>query len=294
MMKYRIPRDRPLLIVSDVDGTLLDEQHRLPMPSDEMRRFIATRLGRGVRRSVFAFASSRTLLELVELQQLLALSGPLIAEDGGVLAIDGDDASLHGVDITVRRVQDRPFSLVHVGVPASQLRARLEDAAPDDQHFVLAGMPAPQLAQLGFQNADAVHHAITSREASVLLDLDGISDEERERYVQAAARAGVTVKRGGRWCTAVSGADKGRALVLLREALTHRHGVAPFVIAIGNEENDVALLSEADLPLVIRNPGRGHHPALAAVPGAVLLDAHGTDGFLEMFEIISQAEAVTS
>ena len=160
---------------------------------------------------------------------------------------------------------------------------------------VLIEPSADELAALGFSDERVVHHAITSRQASVLLDLDHVSVDTRTQYVQSAQDAGVTIKRGGRWCTAVSGADKGRALVLLREAVTHRFGSAPFVVAIGNEENDVALLSQADLPLVILNPGRGHHPALAAVSGALLLDAPGTAGFLEMFDIINKhEEAMTS
>ena len=113
-----------------------------------------------------------------------------------------------------------------------------------------------------------------------------LDDNERRAYVEQAATLGVTVKRGGRWCTAVSGADKGRALLRLREHIASHTGTLPYVIAIGNEENDVALLTQADLPLVIRNPGRGHHPALMQVQGAVPLTTSGTQGFLEMFQII--------
>ncbi len=45
-------------------------------------------------------------------------------------------------------------------------------------------------------------------------------------------------------------------------------GVSRFLVAIGNEENDVSLLQKADLAFVIRNPGRGPHPALTAIPHA--------------------------
>ena len=54
-------------------------------------------------------------------------------------------------------------------------------------------------------------------------------------------------------------------------------GVSLFLVAIGNEENDVSLRQKADLAFVIRNPGRGPHPALTTIPRAVVLDAvvHG-------------------
>ena len=59
-------------------------------------------------------------------------------------------------------------------------------------------------------------------------------------------------------------------------------GVSLFLVAIGNEENDISLLQKADLAFVIRNPGRGPHPALTAIPHAVVLDAEGPGGWLEM------------
>ncbi len=62
------------------------------------------------------------------------------------------------------------------------------------------------------------------------------------------------------------------------------HGVPPVIAAIGNEENDVSLLAEADLGFVIRNPHRGPHPMLSALPGVVLLDAEGPGGWMEMLD----------
>jgi mannosyl-3-phosphoglycerate phosphatase len=295
--RWSIPERATLLIVSDVDGTLLDEQHQLPLPPRELRRFMDARLGTRAAGSIFTLASSRSLLELVLLQRLLALSGPLIAEDGGVLAVDGDVplVASDGSAGEFRQVLSRPYTVVRLGNAATEIRHSLGELQSDIPSPVLAEMGADELATRGFRSAAAVRRAITSREASVLLDLNALDEEGRSGYIEEANRNGLTIKRGGRWCTAVGGADKGRALRLLRSTLREGAAGPLYVVAIGNEENDVALLEQADLPLVIRNPGRGHHPSLLGVPGAFPLECVGTAGFLEMFDIISrQAEVVVS
>lgn len=289
-MTWHIATHATLLIVSDVDGTLLAHDGHFPLPIHEMRAFLQERLAARAAPTVLALASSRSLHELMLLQRLLGLTGPLIAEDGGVIAVErtsgspSDESSTHVVD---------RFVIERIGLGTAALRDRLR-ALDGLSQSMLSDMHADTLAALGFRTPGVVRRAIYSREASVLLDLDHMNDDSREQFVATAATVGVQVKRGGRWCTAVSGADKGRALIRLREVLASRYEREVFVVAIGNEENDVALLSHADLPLIIRNPERDWHPALAAVPGTVALQSVGTAGFLEMFRLIDCYTEVAS
>jgi len=286
-MIHHIPSDATLLIVSDVDGTLLDHGH-FPLPPARMRDCIAEQLARRKAPTVLALASSRSLIELVLLQRLLGVTGPLIAEDGGILALDRE--------LPPRPTDDEPdivqhaerFAIERIGLNATELRRRIRLIDSVYPWPVLADMNSAELASRGFRTPGAVRRAIMSREASVLLDLDPLDSVRRRHFLDTAQRYGVQVKRGGRWCTAVSGADKGRALHRLRLAVARRFRLPLHVVAIGNEENDAALLAQADLPLIIRNPGRGHHRDLLAVPNAIPLEDEGTAGFLEMFRIINE------
>ncbi|WP_310571804.1 hypothetical protein [Gemmatimonas sp.] len=47
-------------------------------------------------------------------------------------------------------------------------------------------------------------------------------------------------------------------------------------------------LTLADLAFVIRNPGRGPHPALTAIPRAVVSDTEGPGGWLEMLNCLQE------
>lgn len=275
---FTINLDDKLLIVSDVDGTLLDPQGCFPLPLPAFRALLKEQGGLADNVVNFVLASSRTLRELSLLQRLLRVSGPLIAEDGGLLAIPG-----------ARGIADK----IIIGTPAADLLPRLR-SLPGSDKLILADMPFRILRELGFRTEAIVERAITSRKASVLLDMDPLRENERDTFIRSAAESGIEIKRGGRWHTAVAGADKGRALRALQGYLRTQTGTTPVTIAIGNEENDHSLLSNAAIPFVIRNPVRGHHPVLAAVTGSYLLEDEGIAGFLEMYRVTGFSMEVRS
>lgn len=283
---FTINLDDKLLIVSDVDGTLLDPQGCFPLPLPAFRALLKEQGGLADNVVNFVLASSRTLRELSLLQRLLRVSGPLIAEDGGLLSIPG-----------ARRIAnattDESAGEIIIGTPAADLLPRLR-SLPGSDKLILADMPFRILRELGFRTEAIVERAITSRKASVLLDMDPLRENERDTFIRSAAESGIEIKRGGRWHTAVAGADKGRALRALQGYLRTQTGTTPVTIAIGNEENDHSLLSNAAIPFVIRNPVRGHHPVLAAVTGAYLLEDEGIAGFLEMYRVTGFSMEVRS
>lgn len=92
---------------------------------------------------------------------------------------------------------------------------------------------------------------------------------------------GLDASHSGRWLAITKGADKGTGARFLL-ALAARRG-APFAVAaaVGNAENDIALLTAVERPFVIRNPRQGHDPALASLPRAHLLKAVGIGGWPE-------------
>jgi mannosyl-3-phosphoglycerate phosphatase len=284
-----LPHGRALLIATDIDGTLLDDNARLPVPAGAWRREIE-KLGARVAGCRLAFASSRTLDELMVLQRALGVRGPCIAEDGARLALDQEAApnGRHGIPAHDREQAfgRRRMHIWQRAQSAAQLRTTMQDIEAahraDASHLTREALSA-----LGFRTTGAIRRALHARHHSVLLDPMRISERETQTIRRAASAYGLHLRRGGRWFTLSDTEGKGAALDMLRH-FDDVCGVSPIFVAIGNEENDVSLLKRADLAFVIRNPGRGPHPALTAVAHAVVLDTEGPGGWMEMLSRLQE------
>jgi predicted mannosyl-3-phosphoglycerate phosphatase (HAD superfamily) len=146
-------------------------------------------------------------------------------------------------------IVERDGSVTVLGTPRDELRA----------------IGAPVLESLG-----AVPHPTDAMRAASLLLPRACADAET---IAAFRDLGLTLSPGGSWATLTRGADKGRAARVVAAARGVHHWVG-----IGNDGNDLPLLQAAGRAFVIRNR-EGHHPRLAAIPGAVLLSEEGPDGW---------------
>jgi predicted mannosyl-3-phosphoglycerate phosphatase (HAD superfamily) len=120
------------------------------------------------------------------------------------------------------------------------------------------------------------------RVASVLLPRQVAEDAEYAEFRERIVSADLRCSAGGRWATLTGGSDKGWAA----SALMARLGLDG-AVAVGNDANDESLFRAVRHPFVIRNVD-GHHPRLAAVPGATLLQSPGPQGWKEMIGTLQQ------
>lgn len=277
----------PLLLISDIDGTLLDDNGALPCTPAELRARLAALANVWQAPMMVGFASSRTLREITVLQRALGVYGPCIAEDGALRASDVSTASNEAQpDGDVVHHGRRTLVVHEHALRADQLRHRMHDA-PALARADAAHRSLPELQRLGFRTPASVRRALYGRSHSVLLDPHVWQENDLADLETLSAARGLQLRRGGRWFTLTSAGGKGPALCALRHQFAHR-GVSPFVVAIGNEENDHSLLAEADIGFVIRNPHRGPHPVLSALPNAITLTAEGTGGWMEMLDRLPQ------
>lgn len=253
-------RNSDLLIYSDVDGTLIDDVGD--------NAFGACR--EAARTAQVILASSRTVVELARLQEFIGLDGPVMAENGAIVAVPADDP----IELPGRAghamILERPWRLGHLAPGLDELHARLHHLSRHDRDVVARAL--------------TVAKAGTDREAkarwhSFLLAMP--TGGERARLIGAFRDAGLRAEPGGHWIQIVSDADKGQAARALTSAWTAWH-TRPFTVAIGDESNDVSLFAAVDQAYVICRPGDGHHPQLLATPGAIALDAQGIAGWDEM------------
>jgi mannosyl-3-phosphoglycerate phosphatase len=217
-----------------------------------------------------SLASSRTVSELVVLQRALGIPGPIIAEDGSILAVDTDHST----------TKSRTLALRHLGATADDLRREYGHLV---HRFELDPADHATMKQLGFRSRASVRRALTERRGSVLLDLSSLNSQDIVQLQTEIEAKRAHLHRGGRWFTLTRDAGKGAAASLLRQVYEASHHPVR-VVAIGNEENDASLLSAADFGFAINNPSTGIHPALQAVSGVIPLKTVGTAGFGEMLD----------
>lgn len=268
-----------LVVVTDLDGTLLDEQ---TYSCDAARDALDVLSRAGV--PVVA-CSSKTHAEIAEIQRELAIGHPFICENGGALVIPDD--YFPTIPRMARRVQGG-FA-VEFGSPYRDVVAAL--------HATAARL---RLTVVGFSDmsVDEVAHVCDlSPERARLAKLRQYDEPFRLVDDTAAARTrlhaalhvrGFRSTRGGRFDHVTGGTDKGVPLATLKTLYQRYVGEPVLTVGLGDCLNDVSLLANVDLPIIVRNratavTGR----MLAQVPCARVTRIPGAAGWSEaIFEVL--------
>jgi mannosyl-3-phosphoglycerate phosphatase len=268
------------IILSDVDGTFIDDAYR---PAMDRTQFASV-----LERWRVIWVSSRTADELLHLQAALGHTDDAIAENGGVI-VSRDAVVAH--ELGAPAAVDGAW-IVRVAAPRGEITAlvRRVFAAEGVAVRTFDDVDADQLARLsGYSRDDATR--ARKREASAVVINAVSADAGTARAIAHLRGVGCDVTNGGRWISVVRGSNKGDAArAWLAAAHTRRHGKAPVVVAIGDAENDAPLLAVAQHRFVIARDERGHHPALAAYPGARMLQQPGVAGWREMIDHLADLD----
>jgi mannosyl-3-phosphoglycerate phosphatase len=235
--------DRPTLVFTDLDATLLDHD---TYRADEALPVLADLEARGI---PVIPVTSKTRAEVEELRGGLGLRGPYVTENGaGVFLPAG--ASLEG---------GAPGVTLGALMGHAQVRQVFRTLAPA---YGLTGMSDMVLE-------DVVARTGLSLEAAALAcrreysEPFVITDPSRLGALEEEARGlGLRILRGGRFLHLLDArASKGHALVLLRDAHQRRWGQRPQTVALGDSPNDLDMLLAADHGIVVPGP-RGVAPGM--------------------------------
>ena len=234
---------------TDLDGTLLDDDYRWDVAEPALKALKL--LGFPI-----VLSSSKTLDEMVELASALDTRAPLIAENGGLVAVPRRD----------------PFAAVSFGDEIAGAYAVAYTGLRRDDVVAVAHRlrTAESYRFVGFHDwgVAEVREATGLSEAQARLALKRLATEPilwedteaRWAAFAVALRAeGVNTVKGGRFVHLSGNIDKAmgleRVLRLYRELEPEIHW---HVVALGDSPNDLAMLSAADSAVVIPNP---RHPA---------------------------------
>jgi predicted mannosyl-3-phosphoglycerate phosphatase (HAD superfamily) len=234
----------PIALFSDVDGTLLGANDRLAITVEDVDRLAP--------HAELILASSRTLVELRDIQRRLGIVAALIGENGAVVSLP---PGWRGGQTTRREV-------LALGEAEDRIRPRVQRCA------VRSGVEVMDQRDLLPDGAHAVQRGYS-------VCVRNWVGQDADRFITALHRDKLKATRSGKWITITSGADKGTGVKTVLKYARKRRAAFAWSVAIGNEANDQALLAATNVRFAIRNPRRGHHDDLLGLPDVTPLDSSG-------------------
>jgi mannosyl-3-phosphoglycerate phosphatase family protein len=220
----------PIVVVTDLDGTLLDHDTYQAGPAAGA---VTALQNTGV---MIVCCSAKTRTEQQVHRKELGIEGPYIVENG---------AAVHGAD-------DTPLEVL--GLPYDEVRRRLLRAAQRLGVTIrgFADMSAEELAERTNLSRDAAERARAREytEAFVVVD----AQPDIDHLGAALAEAGLRLQRGARFWTASGDHDKGLAVGRLRQRPVRELGERPLLYGLGDTYNDAAMLTAVDVPFLVQRP----------------------------------------
>lgn len=231
----------PLVIFSDLDGTLLDHKHYSYAPA---KPALTKLLEHNI---PLILASSKTALELVALRDEMGFSHcPAIVENGAGLLPAGD-MSADELD------QSGYLKLL-----------RIISAAPQKMREKFSGFADWSLEEIG--NKTGLDAPGCKKAAARQFSEPGLWSgtlDELESYKAWLADNGVTLQQGGRFVTHSFGTNKAEHMAHILARYDTPSGSLTS-LALGDAPNDISMLEAADRGVIVLNP---HANPLPVLPG---------------------------
>lgn len=238
-MSLTAQKSANLLIVTDLDATLLDHQtysYKAAMPAIEQLK------DRGC---PIIFNSSKTRAEQALLRAELGLEAPFIVENGSAVIVPAGQ-------LGERAEQVKVFGLAY-----AELVAKLNELR-SQQNYQFRGFSDLDAAELAEITGLSLDRASAAKQRSAAEPLEWQDSEAAyEQFVEEVTALGLKTTQGGRFRHVMAHSDKGKALKWLTERY---RAVFPqtqwTVVALGDSPNDVPMLQAADIGVLIPNPHR--------------------------------------
>lgn len=286
--KLLIPQKQNWLIISDLDGTLLDHYTYSHKAVDSLLH----RLNE-INVPVI-FNSSKTATEIVELRKEMNNSHPFIVENGSAVYLPHGyfaDKDLPSTDLTLEEIDQEAFLALHLGAEREQLlnflHQDIEQHSPPCLSF--SNVSTEELVEATGLSLEKIEKS-RQRHFSEPLLWQGTEDEKRA-FAERANDAGLNTLQGGRFLHLLGQCDKGRAAKALASVYCNGSQQTQDwgMIASGDSGNDLDMLQVADIAVLIRSPSHAL-PTLADHPHLIVSDSIGPPGWSEVMGELFDSE----
>jgi mannosyl-3-phosphoglycerate phosphatase len=262
-----ITHENSLLVVTDLDGTLLDATTYEFSAAREALDALRTRA------IPIVLATSKTLSEAHEVAAAIGGHPILIVENGGAAVIP----AAYAVNSDEERLEDGAL-VIEMGVAREWLSRQLAEISAETGARLRGfdQLTISEVAALTGLSLNAARMARERRYDEPFL----VEGTERIPEVQLAAHSrGLSVTRGGRFFHLTGPSTKGRALETILERFGRR-GHRFVTVGLGDAPNDLSFLRLVDRPVVMPHRGGRLDPALvAALPHCERATEEGPRGW---------------
>ncbi len=265
-MSDSLEKSQPqILIFTDLDGTLLDNQtydFSSAIPAMEIIHS---------RKIPLILVSSKTRAEIEFFKELLTLESPFIAENGGGIYFPPSFSLPQ--DYPHKKVDH--FKALFMGKPIKEVLEKSKKLRPDFHFRGFSEMPAQEIASL---TGLTLEHALlaSKREFDEPIILQDPLDDRRI-FCEKAAQHGLDCVYGGRFIHLFLGGNKGRAVEKVLEIYRQLYG-SIYSIALGDSPNDISMLKTVDKAVLMQ--GRdGIYIKGFTHPDLVTLEGNGPEAW---------------
>lgn len=265
-----------VLVFSDLDGTLLDHHTYSFAPALSMlHKLHAANIP-------VIPNTSKTFAELTELRNEMGLDGPFIVENGAAVYIPILYFNTQPKDTTYQNgywVKEFSKPRKHWLSLIDKLKGPFEG---EFNHFF--NMSNNEIVAATGLSVKQARLAASRQYGEPILWLG--SETEKTKFVQAMSELGATTLQGGRFLHLSGQCDKGQALLWLTQQFQVDRGIEQCTsIALGDGQNDVAMLEAADIAVRILSPANAP-PTLTKQNDVYTSEAYGPSGWAECLEQI--------
>jgi mannosyl-3-phosphoglycerate phosphatase family protein len=237
-----------LLVMSDLDGTLLDHfSYEFTPATAALEKLAALKIP-------LVLNSSKTFPEMLQIRRALNNTAPFVVENGAALFIP---AKQGGKEI---------FECVIFGLTRREILAALHkvESKSDFHYQAFSRMTVAQLVDATGLGTDQAQYALSRQYTEPLLWQD--TDEHLAEFTGLMNEMGINIIKGGRFVHLSGDADKASCMGWLREYYGKHSTRTPRIIALGDSENDIPMLMEADYAIQVKSPVKNfpklNHPRL--------------------------------
>lgn len=232
-----------LIVFTDLDGTLLDHFDYDFSAATSALTALKT-LG-----IPCVLNTSKTYAELLALRQALHHKDPFIIENGAAIYIP------KSVNFSATEaLQDNGEYWVKAFGPERQTLVSLAQDLKQRYDFKgYSELTAEELAQYTGLSVENARLSLTREFTEPLIWND--SNQALERLKEELAGQDICVQKGGRFVHLMGRhCDKAVAMQWLNEQYQDKYQAPTKTIALGDGENDVGMISQANIPVVVRSP----------------------------------------